>query len=108
MDAQLKRGMVEVCILTLLTRGDSYGYQLIKDIEPILSLSESTLYPVLRRLEAGGCLTVYTVEHNSRLRKYYAITDGGRKRIADFLKEWADVKKVYDFIAQGGENHEAE
>ena len=100
MDAQLKRGLVEVSILTLLSRGDSYGYQLIKDIEPILSLSESTLYPVLRRLEAAQCLTVYSMEHNSRLRKYYAITDAGRQKIAEFIQEWADVKKVYDFIAE--------
>ena len=103
MDAQMKKGMVEVCILSLLSRGDSYGYQLIKDIEPILSLSESTLYPVLRRLEAAGCLTVYSVEHNSRLRKYYAITDEGRKRIAGFLEGWADVKRVHDFIAGRGQ-----
>ncbi len=96
----MKKGMVEVCILSLLSRGDSYGYRLIKDIEPIMTLSESTLYPVLRRLEAAGSLTVYSVEHNSRLRKYYAITEDGRKRIADFLAEWADVKKVYDFIAE--------
>ena len=100
MDSQIKKGMVEVCILSLLSRGDSYGYRLIKDIEPIMTLSESTLYPVLRRLEAAGSLTVYSVEHNSRLRKYYAITEDGRKRIADFLAEWADVKKVYDFIAE--------
>ncbi len=100
MDAQMKRGMVEVCILSLLTRGDSYGYQLIKDIAPIMELSESTLYPVLRRLEAAESLTVYSVEHNGRLRKYYAITDGGRKKIAEFLNEWADVNKVYDFIAE--------
>ncbi len=100
MDSQMKKGMVEVCILSLLSRGDSYGYRLIKDIEPIMTLSESTLYPVLRRLEAAGSLTVYSVEHNSRLRKYYAITEDGRKRIADFLAEWADVKKVYDFIAE--------
>ena len=100
MDSQMKKGMMEACILSVLSRGDSYGYQLIKDLEPIMGLSESTLYPVLRRLEAAGCLTVYSVEHNSRLRKYYAITDDGRKRIADFLAEWADVKKVYDFIAE--------
>lgn len=100
MDSQMKKGMVEVCILSLLSRGDSYGYRLIKDIEPIMTLSESTLYPVLRRLEAAGSLMVYSVEHNSRLRKYYAITEDGRKRIADFLAEWADVKKVYDFIAE--------
>ena len=108
MDAQMKRGMVEVCILSLLTRGDSYGYQLIKDIAPIMELSESTLYPVLRRLEAAQCLTVYSVEHNSRLRKYYAITDEGRKRIADFLTEWADVNKVYDFIVEVNGGHEAD
>ena len=107
MDAQMKRGMVETCILSLLTRGDSYGYQLIKDIGPIMDLSESTLYPVLRRLEAARCLTVYSVEHNSRLRKYYAITEEGKRRIADFLAEWADVKKVYDFIAEVNGCHEA-
>ena len=98
MDAQMKKGMVEVCILSLLSRGDSYGYRLIKDIEPIMTLSESTLYPVLRRLEAAGSLTVYSVEHNSRLRKYYAITETGKQKIHDFLVEWEDVMKVYDFI----------
>ena len=100
MDSQMKKGMMEACILSVLSRGDSYGYQLIKDIEPIMTLSESTLYPVLRRLEAAGSLTVYSVEHNSRLRKYYAITDEGRKKIAAFLAEWAEVKRVYDFIAE--------
>ena len=100
MDSQMKKGMMEACILSVLSRGDSYGYQLIKDMEPIMRLSESTLYPVLRRLEAAGNLTVYSVEHNSRLRKYYAITDEGRKKIADFLAEWAEVKRVYDFIAE--------
>lgn len=100
MDAQLKRGMIEVCILSLLTKGDSYGYQLIKDIAPILELSESTLYPVLRRLESAHCLRVYSVEHNGRLRRYYAITDEGRKKIADFLEEWASVNKIYEFILE--------
>ena len=100
MDSQMKKGLVEVCILTLLSRGDSYGYQLITDIGSIMDLSESTLYPVLRRLEGAGSLTVYSVEHNGRLRKYYAITEEGKKRIQEFLLEWADVKKVYDFIAE--------
>lgn len=98
-DVQMKRGIIESCILALLCRGDSYGYQLIKDIAPIMEISESTLYPVLRRLEAAGSLRVYSVEHNSRLRKYYAITEEGRKKIADFLSEWADIAKVYQFIA---------
>ena len=98
MDAQMKRGLIEACILKLLTRGDSYGYQLVREAEEVLSISESTLYPVLRRLEGAGALTVYSMEHNGRLRKYYAITEGGRQRIEDFLVEWEDVMKVYDFI----------
>ena len=98
MDAQMKRGLIEACILKLLTQGDSYGYQLVREAEEVLSISESTLYPVLRRLETAGALTVYTMEHNGRLRKYYAITDGGRQKIADFLTEWEDVMKVYEFI----------
>jgi len=100
LDAQLKKGLIEVCILSLLSQGDSYGYRLIKDISGIMPLSESTLYPVLRRLEAAQCLTIYTVEHNSRLRKYYSITDAGRARIDRFMSEWADVAKVYEFIRE--------
>ena len=98
MDAQMKRGLIEACILKLLERGDSYGYQLVREADEVLTLSESTLYPVLKRLEAAGALKVYTMEHNGRLRKYYAITAGGRQRISDFLREWEDVMKVYDFI----------
>ena len=98
MDAQMKRGLTEACILKLLLRGDSYGYQLVREAEEVLSISESTLYPVLRRLETAGALKVYSMEHNGRLRKYYAITDAGRNRIDEFLVEWQDVMKVYDFI----------
>ncbi|MBQ2027812.1 MAG: PadR family transcriptional regulator [Clostridia bacterium] len=105
MDAQLKRGLIEACILKLLTKGDSYGYQLVREAEEVLSISESTLYPVLRRLETAGALTVYSMEHNGRLRKYYAVTDVGRKKINEFLTEWEDVMKVYDFIRR--DQHDA-
>ena len=105
MDAQLKRGLIEACILKLLTQGDSYGYQLVREAEEVLSISESTLYPVLRRLETAGALTVYSMEHNGRLRKYYAVTDVGRKKINEFLTEWEDVMKVYDFIRR--DQHDA-
>ena len=98
-DTQLKRGLLEISVLSVLNKGSSHGYQIIKDISPYIEISESTLYPVLRRLEAAGSLRVYSVEHNSRLRKYYAITEEGRKKIADFLSEWADIAKVYQFIA---------
>ncbi len=101
MDVQLKRGLLEVCVLAAMQREDTYGYRLIKDVSPYLELSESTLYPILRRLEAAHCLTVYAVEHNGRLRKYYRITDDGRARIAEFLREWQDVMKIYSFIEGG-------
>ena len=98
MDVQIKRGLLEVCVLAALSRGDSYGYQIIKDIEPYISISESTLYPILRRLEEGKHLTVYSVAHNGRLRKYYQITDAGRVRLQYFTSEWDEIMNVYRFI----------
>lgn len=98
MDVQLKRGLLEICVLKVLSDGDSYGYQLIKDISPYIEISESTLYPILKRLELSELLTVYSVEHNSRLRKYYKITQAGRDRIGEFVLEWQEVMKVFEFI----------
>ncbi|MCI9575870.1 MAG: PadR family transcriptional regulator [Clostridiales bacterium] len=100
MDIQLKRGLLEVCVLTALRRGDSYGYQIIKDIRSTIDISESTLYPILKRLEVNHCVTVYGVEHNGRLRKYYQITDVGKQKIIDFLSEWEEVMTVYEFIKE--------
>ena len=99
MDAQMKKGSLDVCVLVALKERDSYGYQIIKDVSPIVEISESTLYPILKRLEAGGFVTTYSMEHNSRLRKYYRLTDQGRQRIQDFLVEWEDVMRAYRYIA---------
>ena len=100
MDAQLKRGIIEACVLKLLTQGDSYGYLLSRDVANIIALSESTLYPVLKRLEASGAVESYTREHGGRLRKYYRITQRGHQAIEDFLREWAEISKVYEFIKE--------
>ena len=97
-DIQLKRGLIEICVLKALTAGDSYGYQLIKDVSPYIEISESTLYPILKRLEAAEMLSVYSAEHNGRLRKYYQITERGRERIKEFITEWQDVMRAYHFI----------
>ena len=91
MDIQLKRGMLDVCVLAAIKDEDSYGYQIIKDMKPYVTISESTLYPILRRLEANAYLTVQSVEHNGRLRKYYHITDAGRARIDEFQEEWKSI-----------------
>lgn len=100
LDAQLKRGLLDVCVLKALSKGDSYGYQIVKDLSGYVTISESTLYPILKRLEAAQCLTVYSVEHNGRLRKYYSITDNGLSRIQEFLGEWEDVMRAYQFIKE--------
>ncbi|MBO8462572.1 MAG: PadR family transcriptional regulator [Firmicutes bacterium] len=98
MDTQLKKGLLEMCVLAVLKRGDSYGYQIIKDISVCITISESTLYPILKRLENNGCLTTYSVEHNGRLRKYYKITEVGEQKIQEFLDEWDQVMEIYYFI----------
>ena len=99
MDNQLKRGVLDVCVLAATARQDSYGYQIIRDVSSCVEISESTLYPILRRLEAAGQLTVYSVEHNGRLRKYYRITDVGRHRLREFTGEWRELMKIYDYVA---------
>ena len=100
MDIQLKRGLLDVCVLAAIKNEDSYGYKIIKDLKPYIALSESTLYTILKRLETADMLTVRTAEHNGRLRKYYHITAAGLKRIEAFKNEWREVMSMYQFIAR--------
>ena len=106
MDIQLKRGLLDVCVLAAIKDEDSYGYQIIKDVKPFVEISESTLYPILRRLEAAEMLTVRTAEHNGRLRKYYHITAAGLGRIEDFKTEWKEVMSIYKFVTKGDTDNE--
>lgn len=101
LDAQMKRGLVENCVLAALCHRDSYGYQIVKDMSPFVAVTESTLYPILRRLEGAGALTVYSVEHNGRLRKFYHLTNAGRKQLENFADDWGEVSKMYEFIREG-------
>lgn len=98
MDIQLKRGLLDVCVLAAIKNEDSYGYKIIKDMKPYIELSESTLYTILKRLENANMLTVHTAEHSGRLRKYYHITGEGLKRIEDFKKEWNEILSIYRFV----------
>ena len=106
MDIQLKRGLLDVCVLAAIKNEDSYGYKIIKDVKPYIELSESTLYTILKRLENASMLTVRTAEHGGRLRKYYRITGEGLQRIADFKEEWQEMVAIYKFVAREGETHE--
>ena len=104
MDIQLKRGILDVCVLTAIKNEPSYGYKIIKDIKPYIEMTESTLYTILKRLETAKLLTVTTTEHDGRLRKYYHITDAGIKRINDFKEEWREVMTIYKFVTKEDEN----
>ena len=105
MDAQLKRGLLDVCVLAAIKNEDSYGYKIIKDMKPYLEMSESTLYTILKRLEAASMLTVRSAEHEGRLRKYYHIADAGLKRIEAFRAEWKEVISIYQFVTKGDGEH---
>ena len=106
MDGQLKRGLLDVCVLTAIKSEDSYGYKIIKDMKPYLELSESTLYTILKRLEAAEMLTVKTAEHDGRLRKYYHITEKGKTRIEEFKSDWQEILSVYNFIIKENKNND--
>lgn len=105
MDIQLKRGLLDVCVLAAIKNEDSYGYKIIKDLKPYISLSESTLYTILKRLETASMLTVHTVEHGGRLRKYYHITKEGILRIEEFKKEWNEILSIYRFVTKEDDNN---
>lgn len=100
MDTQLKRGLLDVCVLSAIRDEESYGYKIIKDLEPYTPLSESTLYTILKRLESADMLTVRSIEHNGRLRKYYRITNDGLSRLEEFKNEWKEVMTIYKFVTR--------
>lgn len=98
MDTQLKRGFLDACVLATMAQGESYGYQIIKDMPPSLGMSESTLYPLLKRLESKGLIKVRKAEHNGRLRKYYSLTKKGRGALEDFLQSKQEITDVLIYV----------
>ena len=105
MDIQLKRGLLDVCVLAAIKNEDSYGYKIIKDMKPYMEMSESTLYTILKRLEAAEMLTVRTAEHGGRLRKYYHITGAGLRRIEEFKADWKEIMCIYQFVTREEEEN---
>ena len=108
MDIQLKRGLLDVCVLAAIKNEDSYGYKIIKDMKPYIEMSESTLYTILKRLELANMLTVRNSEHGGRLRKYYHITKAGLSRIEDFKEEWREVMSIYQFVIKEDNTNDQE
>lgn len=106
MDIQLKRGLLDICVLAAIKSEDSYGYKIIKDMKPYIELSESTLYTILKRLETAGMLTIRTAQHGGRLRKYYHITNDGLKRIDAFKADWKEIMSIYKFVTKEDEDND--
>ena len=102
MDTQLKKGLLDVCVLSVLRREESYGYRIISDVAPYIEISESTLYPILKRLEGTGAVTTRSKEHNGRLRKYHMTTEKGKQKINEFIEDIKEFERIYQFILSGG------
>jgi len=99
---QVGAALLDACILAALSRKDAYGYVLTQDVKEILNVSESTLYPVLRRLQKENSLTAYDMPFSGRNRRYYRITDSGKEMLDGYIREWGDYKEKVDKILSGG------
>ncbi|MBU9789503.1 PadR family transcriptional regulator [Lentilactobacillus sp. TOM.63] len=106
MNPQLKKGFLEYCILAVLNKGDSYGYQIIKDVEATFPISESTLYPILKRLEKNEYITSHNEIYNNRVRRYYHLTSAGITRSKNFLANQNQIERIYQFVREAFENEQ--
>ncbi len=98
MDSQLKKGLLEILVLASLKYEDSYGYVINQEISEVMDISESTLYPILRRLEQQDLVRTYQTTYNSRIRKYYQITKLGLKKLKESETDFIEMKKMYDYV----------
>lgn len=98
MDIQLKKGLLEICVLTAIKKQETYGYKIISDLAEFIEISESTLYPILKRLESSGAVSTRMEIFNGRLRKYFNITDTGKAKIKEFIDTIKEFKKITDYI----------
>jgi len=101
MTFQISTSLLDACVLALLSKKDAYGYILTQDVKEIINVSESTLYPVLRRLQGDDYLSVYDAPFGGRNRRYYQITDSGRTKLDEYIGEWDKFKRKVDEILLG-------
>ena len=99
---QVSAALLDACVLAMLLREDAYGYVLTQNAKEVLNVSESTLYPVLRRLQKEGNLTVYDKPYDGRNRRYYQITDSGKEKLSEYIAQWSEYKEKVDKILIGG------
>lgn len=105
MTYQLAAPLLDACVLSIVEREDVYGYTLTQRVKEIVDISESTLYPVLRRLQKENYLITYDQSFQGRNRRYYKITEEGREKLVFYKEEWEGYKSKIDVLL-GGEIHE--
>ncbi len=98
MDSQLKKGLLEGCVLAAIRDEESYGYKIIGQLSPYIEISESTLYPILKRLEASKLVSTRNRLYGGRLRKYYKITEKGKVRLREFCHDMDQMMEIYRFL----------
>lgn len=106
MTFQLGSALLDACVLATLYKEDTYGYKLTQEVKVVMNVSESTLYPVLRRLMRDGYLETYDQEHMGRNRRYYRLTNIGKEKYTTYVDEWKEFSTKVSMILQGGNNDE--
>ena len=96
MGFKIESSLLDACALAILKRGDTYGYEITQEMKNAIMISESTLYPVLRRLQKEGFCRTYDQPHQGRNRRYYAITEKGEQQLAIYRKEWAAYRQAIE------------
>ncbi|QSX05950.1 PadR family transcriptional regulator [Sedimentibacter sp. zth1] len=102
MTFQLGSVLLDACVLAVLSKEDTYGYKLTQEVQSIVSISESTLYPVLRRLQKDECLETYDMPFQGRNRRYYKITTRGKDVLEVYQEEWIEYVKKINKVLGGG------
>lgn len=91
MNTQFRKGVLEICVLTLISKKDMYGYEIVQNISKVIEVNEGTIYPILRRLTKEGYFETYILESNEGpARKYYKLTAEGNNNLNKLIKEWND------------------
>lgn len=97
--------LLDALVLSIVAREPTYGYKITQEVRAVMLVSESTLYPVLRRLQKDGCLDTYDQEFAGRNRRYYRLTEAGRQRLGDYRREWRDYRGSIDRLLLGEEEN---
>ena len=99
MNTQFKKGVLEICVLALISKKDMYGYEIVQSISKVIEVNEGTIYPLLRRLTKEGYFETYILESNEGpARKYYKVTNLGNENLVNLIKEWKDFTSAVDYL----------